>query len=117
MREPLARSKMVDKVKSQETRTVVKKRDGGMSYLVRRRSPSRSLAQVAIALVMYKLKRGGVRRRGAQCAVGVSCSFLSCRVGAVEEARCKAAGQGEQVTLGRFRVAAWGCLHFTMRLL
>jgi hypothetical protein len=29
MREPLARSKMVDVVKSQETRTVVRKRDGG----------------------------------------------------------------------------------------
>ena len=29
MREPLARSKMVDVVEPQETRTVVKKRDGG----------------------------------------------------------------------------------------
>lgn len=83
-------------MKSQETRTVVKKRDEGASWLMRRVSRVQSLAQVAIAVVMYKLKRGGVGRRGAQCAVACRAAFFlvvgCCRGSAFA---CKAAGQAE----------------------
>ena len=81
---------------------------------MRRVSRSRSLAQVAIALVMYKLKRGGVGRRGAQCAVACRAAFFlvvgCCRGSAFA---CKAAEVKPETALGRIRVAAWGCLHFT----
>jgi hypothetical protein len=80
---------------------------------MRRVSRSRSLAQVAIALVMYKLKRGGVGRRGAQCAVACRAAFFlvvgCCRGSAFA---CKAAEAKPETALGP-SVAAWGCLHFT----
>jgi hypothetical protein len=80
---------------------------------MRRVSPSQSLAQVAIAVVMYKVKRGGVCVGGAQCAVACREAFFLV-VGWLSRKRvglqsCRPSRNKRRSDLF---AAAWGCLHF-----